>query len=192
MKICNFLLQHIFVSAQLECLNDFAHLFNLIDSFRTVFPSLVFLHENNFTTFLSHFQDIESILFFNFHHGPSKLNSFIEVFKNLFFDAFYVLFLINSSTVGANAISGNRIFAMPTLNSWQFILIFVVLSILKPSILAKSNLKFFNLPMKIIDNIFILTDMQSHQFLVGDSLGLDIFSSVCIFKRVDSLLELTA
>ena len=181
MKICNFLFQHIFVRAQLECLNDFAHLFNLIDSFRAVFPSLVFLHESNFTTFLSHFQDIESILFFNFHHGPSKLDSFIEVFKNLFFDAFYVLFLINSSTICANSISGNRIFAMPTFNSGQFIFIFIVLSILKAPVLAESDLKFFNLPMKIIDNIFILTDMQSHKFLVGNRFCLDIFSSVCVF-----------
>ena len=44
--------------------------------------------------------------------------------------------------------------------------------------------------MKVVDDVLVLADMQSHQFFVGDRLGFDILGSVRILQSVDGLLEL--
>jgi hypothetical protein len=46
--------------------------------------------------------------------------------------------------------------------------------------------------MKVIDNVFVLADMQSHQLFICNGFSFDIFSSIGVFKSIDSLLKLTA
>lgn len=60
--------------------------------------------------FFSDLQDVESILLLNFHHGPSELDSFVEVFEDLFFYAFHILFFVDSSTDATASISIDGIF----------------------------------------------------------------------------------
>lgn len=73
-----------------------------------------------------------------------------------------IFFFIDSTAVGTNPIPTNGIiFAMPALDSGEFIFIFVILSVLESSVLAEPDFKFLNLTVKIIDNIFILADVQS-------------------------------
>ena len=79
---------------------------------------------------------------------------------------------------------------MPALNSWQLVLVFNILSVLNASILAESNLEFFNFSMQIIDDILVLADMQGDQLFVSNGFCLDIFSSIGIFQCIDSLLKL--
>jgi hypothetical protein len=58
----------------------------------------------------SDLQDVECVLLLNFHHGSSELNSLVEVFEDLFFDAFHILFFVDSSTNTATSICVDGIF----------------------------------------------------------------------------------
>jgi hypothetical protein len=46
--------------------------------------------------------------------------------------------------------------------------------------------------MQIIDDVFILTDVQCDEFFVGNGFGLDVLGTVGVFQGVDGLLELAA
>lgn len=65
-------------------------------------------------------------MFFDFHHGPSELNSFVKVFENLFFDGFHVLFFVDSTANGAGAIGVDSVFgaAVSAVDSGEFVFVF--------------------------------------------------------------------
>jgi hypothetical protein len=60
--------------------------------------------------FFSDLQYVECILLLNFHHGSSELDSLVEVFKDLLFDVFHVLFFVDPSTNAAASICVDSIF----------------------------------------------------------------------------------
>ena len=120
-------------------------------------------------------------MFFNFHHGSSELNSFVEVLKNLLFDGFNIFFFINSSTICTySVLICSIIFAMSALNPRQFVFVFIIFSVFETTILAEPYFELLNLSVKVINDVFIFTNMQSYKFFVSNRFCFDIFSSVCV------------
>ena len=118
-------------------MDHFCHFFYLVHDLDVLFIIFIFFKEGYFSTFFSHLQDIESVLFFNLHHGSSQLDSFIKVFEDLFFDGPDILFLIDSAAISADSIiGGSWILPMPALYSRQLIPVLDVLSVFEASVLA--------------------------------------------------------
>lgn len=46
--------------------------------------------------------------------------------------------------------------------------------------------------MKIVNDVFVFTDMKRDKLFVRDRFRFNVFGSVCIFQSVDCLLKLEA
>lgn len=46
--------------------------------------------------------------------------------------------------------------------------------------------------MKIIDDVFVLTDVESDKFFVSNCFGFDVFGSVRVLESVDRFFKLAA
>lgn len=81
----------------------------------------------------------------------------------MLFDELYLLLLVDSAAIGAHTVPAYCVLtAMTTLNARKFVLVLEVLAVLEASIVAESDLQFFNLSVKVIDDILVLADMQGH------------------------------
>lgn len=150
-----------------------------------LFPPFSLFKKDDLSVFFSDFEDVQGVLLFDFHHGPSELNSFVEVLENLFFDSFHVLFFVDPAANTTTAICVDSVFgaAVSALNSGKFVFIFdeVFSEFEGWTFFAELEFKFLNFPVKVINDVFILTDVKGHQLFVSYGLGLDIFSSVGVF-----------
>lgn len=120
------------------------------------------------------------------------MNALVKVLENLLFNGFDVLLLIYSAAVAANAVTADQTLSMSTLYSGQFVLVIDILSQLQSPAIIESDFELFYFAMEIIDDVFILADVECDKFFVGDCFGFDVFGAVSIFKGVDGFLELTA
>lgn len=108
----------------------------------------------------------------------------------MLFDGLNLLLFIDATAVGADSITTNAIFIpVSALNTWQPILL---LAIFERTVITEAHFKFLNFAVQVIDDIFILADMQSYQLLVCNGLSLNVLGSVGVLQCVYRLLELTA
>lgn len=188
----NLFLQIVFVATQTQCMHYTCHGLDLSHHLCILVPSLYFFQLLNLTTFLADLQHVHRILLLYFHHGTSQLNALVEVLEDMLLDELNFLFLIDASALVTKTINTDPGTVTPTVYARQFILVLRMLLELIASVIVESYFELLDLSMQVIDNVFVLTDMQCHKLLVGDGLGLDVLGSIGVLQCVDSLLELGA
>ena len=163
LQVGDFLLQHVLIGAQLQRLHHLSQLPHLRRSLRLL-PVLVPLQDGDLPVLLTHLQDVEGVLLLDLHHGPPQLDALVEVLEYLLLDRLHLLLLVNAPAVGAHPIAAHRgLRPVATVNSGQFIaVVFIAGRSVGRAVVGEAHFEFLDFPVEVVDDVFVLTDVQRH------------------------------
>ena len=163
LQVGDFLLQHVFVSAQLQRLHHLRQLPHLRRSLRLL-PVLIPLQDGDLPVLLTHLQNVQRVLLLDLHHRPPQLYALVEILEYLLLDRLHLLLLVNTSAVAAHPIAPHRrLRPVATVDSGQFIAVVLIVGrSVGRAVVGEAHFKLFDFSVEVVDDVFVLTDVQRH------------------------------